>query len=198
VITNDLDAQHPGDRGDLGGAHRTARRVDGDRGAAIVEMALVMPLVLAIVLATISSGVAMDQRLSIDHAVRESARYGATVSSSQLFTDEGSWAANVSSVATARAGGALDVPGATLCVSLVEGSGAGGVHVVSGPYPASSYTTKADGKPCDPSESYPTTLYDVGRRVQVRATRPARIEIGLDEWEISLSASVSVKSESSS
>lgn len=197
MFTKDRSARPPGDSVDRIRC-RGDRPIQGDRGAAIVEMALVMPLVLAIVVATISSGVAIDQRLSLDHAVRESARYGATVSSSQLFTDEGSWADNVSGVARARAGGDLDVPGATLCVSLVEGSGSGGVHVVSGPFAAAAYTTTTDGKPCDPSELYPTTLYDVGRRVQVRATRPARIEVGVGAWEITISASVSVKSESSS
>jgi len=198
VLTNAVSVEQGDGRANLFRGRHTGPRVHGDGGAAIVELALVMPIVLAIILATISSGMAMDQRLSLDHAARESARYGATMSSSQLFTDERTWAANVSSVALARAGGDLDVPGATLCVSLVEGSGTGGVQVVSGPFPASSYTTKTDGKPCDPAELYPTTLYDVGRRVQVRATRPASIEFGVDVWQITLSASVSVKSESSS
>lgn len=155
-----------------------------------------LPLVIAIALATVTFGFAIEHQLDLEHAARESARYGATLASSQTFTDGESWAHNVRDVAFDRAAGGLDVAGAAVCVSLVEGSGAGGVQVVSGPFVRAAYTTEVDGKPCDATETYPTTLYDTGRRVQVRLYRPAYIETGLNQWMIGLSSSVTVKSES--
>ena len=172
------------------------RRCDGDAGAAIVEMALMLPLVVAIALMIVTSGLAIEQRLNLDHAARESGRYGATLASLQIFTNEGSWAQNVRDVALARSAGDLSVSGASECISLVEGSGTGGVQVVSGPFPQANYTTRADRKPCDPAELYPTTLYDTGRRVQVRVTRPTYIETGLNRWSLELQAAATVKSES--
>jgi hypothetical protein len=159
-------------------------------------MALMLPLVVAVALMTVTGGIAIEQRLNLDHAARESGRYGATLASSQIFTNEGSWATNVRDVARARSAGDLDVLGASLCVSLVEGSGTGGVTVVSGPFPRANYTTRSDGKPCDPAETYPTTLYDTGRRVQIRLSRPTYIETGMSRWSIELEAAATVKSES--
>jgi Flp pilus assembly protein TadG len=180
----------------LGSRARRGGRCSGDSGAAMVELGLIMPIVMAIGLATVTSGVAIEQRLNLDLGVRESARYGATLASSQTFVNERSWASNVRDVAVDRSAGDLEVPGATVCVSLVEGSGTGGVYVISGPFAQAAYTTKSDGKPCDPDETYPVTLYDVGRRVQVRVTRPSYIETGLARWTIELTSTATVKSES--
>ena len=50
--------------------------------------------------------------------------------------------------------------------------------------------------PCDPAETYPTTLYDTGRRVQIRLSRPTYIETGMSRWSIELEAAATVKSQS--
>ncbi len=171
-------------------------RCRGDAGGAMVEMAVMFPVVVAVVLGTVSTGVMLNERFALSQATREAARYGATLPSSQLFTNDGTWAANVSSVLVSRSNGEMNVAGATLCVSLVEGSGAGRVYVVSGPFAPSAYTTNSDGKPCDASETYPMTLYDLGRRVQVRLSRPARIELGVASWDVRLTTALSAKSES--
>jgi len=162
----------------------------------LVELGLAMPVIVSLLMGTVTAGLAINEKMQIIHATRETARYAATVPSSQTFANGGTYAENVSSVLYSRAGGSLSVTGASVCVSLVEGSGAGGVYVVSGPFAPSTYTTKSDGTPCDPAETYPTTLYDPGRRVQVRASRPAAIETGLGVWNITLTTFASAKSES--
>lgn len=172
------------------------RRVEGDAGTALVELGLVMPLIAALALGMISTGITLHQRMELNHASREAARYAATLPSSQTFSNGETWADNVQELLLARSDGLLTITGATVCVSLVEGSGTGGVYVVSGPYAPAAYTTRTDGKPCDGAETYPTTLYDLGRRVQVRLTRPAYIETGLSSWKITLAANTTVKSES--
>ena len=184
------------DRDASGAARRGRTRCAGDSGTALVEMGLVMPLIAALALGTISAGMGLHQRLELNHASREAARYGATLPSSQTFANGDTWADNVKALLLARSDGLLSVTGATVCISLVEGSGTGGVYVVSGPFAPAAYTTRSDGKPCDAAETYPTTLYDLGRRVQVRITRPANIETGLSSWKITLNANTTVKSES--
>lgn len=55
------------------------RRAHDDRGAALVEMALVMPLLLLLVVGIWATARAFNVKNTMDHAVREAARYGATV-----------------------------------------------------------------------------------------------------------------------
>ena len=44
-----------------------------------MEMALVVPLFLALVLGIVSTGIVYNHKLDLVHAAREGARYGATV-----------------------------------------------------------------------------------------------------------------------
>ena len=164
----------------------------GDEGAALVEFALVFPLLMVLMLGMVSAGVAWNQQLQITHAAREGARYGATVPRDQAFvpaTD--TWAKAVSDVTLGRAGGELEIDGATICVALVQGSG-GSLRVVGTPAspgtPSANYVragTRSGGtwsysnngvQPCIAGETYPVTVDDDGRRVQVTITRPGRIE----------------------
>lgn len=55
------------------------KRAHDDRGAALVEMALVMPLLLLLVVGIWATARAFNVKNTMDHAVREAARYGATV-----------------------------------------------------------------------------------------------------------------------
>lgn len=50
-------------------------RLRSERGAAAVEFALVVPLLLAIVLGTIELGRAYNAQISLTHAARETTRY---------------------------------------------------------------------------------------------------------------------------
>ena len=136
----------------------------------------------------LTGGAAYEQKIAITQAAREGARYGASLALNQAFTS-GTWASNTQQLVIDRASGDLGVSGATVCVSLVEGSsGSGtGVYVVGPssspptPRPKANYTTNqgADNNtptPCDVNETYPTTGSDPGRRVQVRVSRPGKLE----------------------
>ena len=123
-----------------------------DRGAALVEFALILPLLAALILFMASGAIAFDRNLSLTHAAEEGARFGAAVPPTQTFSS-GTWATNVRDLVLARASGELDASkGATVCVSLVEGLNP---TVRAVPNPATWYTTNADGSPCDPSDLYP-------------------------------------------
>lgn len=67
---------------------RTAARQHQGGGVA-VEFALVLPLVITLLLGTVTAGVAYSRALGVTNAVREGARFGATT------VNDGSWATNV-------------------------------------------------------------------------------------------------------
>jgi len=171
---------------------RRGGRFDGDSGVAIVEFALIFPLFISLVLGGITGGLAYNQKIQLTHASREAARLGSTINPSDTFVS-GTWVTNVRDYAIARSAGDLTVAGATVCVSLVRGTGPSGVNVppITG-HTASEYTTNGTS-PCDATEVYPVTTNDQGYRVQVRVSRPAKIETGFYAWNLTLTANVSVK-----
>lgn len=98
-------------------------RHDGDRrrerGASLVEFALISPLLFAILLGTITGGFALSQKNSMTNAVREGGRLGATLpEGSDWDTD---WAVDVRDRVDSLAGGDLDPE--DVCVQLVDPAG---------------------------------------------------------------------------
>jgi Flp pilus assembly protein TadG len=130
---------------------------DKERGAALVEFVLLVPLFLILTLGMVSAGIVYNQKLDLTHAAREGARYGATIPQNQCnpTTNCGgdTWAQLVQSVVVQRSDG--DVTTAQVCVALVSGS--------TGTPVGASYTTKSDGTNC-----YNDGNSDTGTRVQVR------------------------------
>ena len=59
---------------------RTLIGTERERGAALVEFALLLPVFMTLVLGMFSGGIAYNQNLSINHAAREGSRFGATLS----------------------------------------------------------------------------------------------------------------------
>ncbi len=140
---------------------------DGERGAALIEFALVFPLLATLLFGTLTGGIVMNRRMAISEGSREGARYGATVPSDQctpIAVCAGrTWAQQVQKVAVSRSGGAATT--STVCVALVQGPG-------SAPVPLSlAHTTKATLSPCYVDESA-----DIGKRVQVVITFTDRIQ----------------------
>lgn len=162
------------------GAGRRARRRT-ENGAVAVEMAIILPLFLALLLGILTGGVAMDHKIGVTNAAREAARYGATVPSAQctVITTCGNknWAQLVQAVAADRLAG--EVPASQICVALVSGPG-------SLPVPASSaHTTKSDGTAC-----YNDSSNDTGQRVQVTMSRTDRMQTFFWSQNMTLSARV--------
>lgn len=86
-----------------------------DRGATLVEFAILAPLLFALVFGTITGGIALSRKNSMTNAVREGARFGATV------PESASWATSVRDRTVSLAGG--DLTNAQVCVELTMGSG---------------------------------------------------------------------------
>ncbi len=59
-------------------AWRARRSLKGEKGTALVEMALVLPVFLLVLLGIMEFGLAMNAYVSIQHAAREGVRLGIT------------------------------------------------------------------------------------------------------------------------
>ncbi len=136
-----------------------------ERGASVVEFAIVLPILMALLFGIVTGGLALNSKNSLNNAAREAARYGATLPVDPTMS---AWLDDVADVAIRSATGDLDngVPGRTVCVAYVYPDGtvstdqtaavnidAAGVRTYSGG------TCFGDGRPNDE------------RRVQVRVTR---------------------------
>lgn len=101
---------------------RTRRRGHrrDERGAAVVEFAIVMPLLFMVLFGMITTGLAFSDHLSATNAVREASRYGAAADVSQS-----DWATSVRDRVKEtyfNAGDELPTD-AQICVRLVQASG---------------------------------------------------------------------------
>lgn len=157
-------------------------RTPDERGAVMIEFALVLPLLMALLLGTVTAGIAYNRDISLNNGARESARYGATL---PVEGDIAAWLYSVVTVARESATGELDpsVPGQHICVAYVHPDGTAsddrtvsvtetaGVRAVSIGTPCFS-----DGRPGDE------------RRVQVQLRRESDIETVLFTSMVTLEA----------
>lgn len=158
-------------------------RGESERGAALVEFALIFPFFMTLVLGMFSGGQAYDRKLQMTHASREGARYGAALAESEPFTAPDTWATTVRDVVVARSSG--DLVDDQVCVALVTGTGVGTATdatfvwkgLDSGAVSGATAGCYDDGT-TDPTE----------RRVQVLSRRPATIQVLFLAFDVQLTA----------
>ena len=158
----------------------------GERGAVIVEFALIFPLLAMLLFGMFSGGLVMNKRMEASQASREGARYGATVAAEQCTPTTvcagRTWAQQVQHVAVSRAGGSITT--ANVCVALVEGPG-------TAPVPLSqTHTTKSTLAPC-----YIDNSADQGKRVQVVITFTDKIQAIVTNVPVTVTAKSTSKLE---
>lgn len=166
--------------------HQTTHRAHGargrgERGGALLELALVMPFLVMLLLGTVTSALTLNEDLQLTHAAREGARYGATIPDDQTFTS-GTWAENVRDLVIERHGEGLTA--ADVCVALVTGSPPSAL--------SASHTTASGGGACFDDSA--TGITDA--RVQVTVTQDAAIETGFATFDVDLSSEATAKHES--
>lgn len=64
------------------------RRANGDGGAALVEFAIIAPLIFALLIGMFTGGISMSRKNSMTNAVREGARFAATLPESTTWADD--------------------------------------------------------------------------------------------------------------
>lgn len=94
---------------------------ENERGAALLEFAVVLPVLLSLMMGIVTSGSALNSSNSINNAARESARFGATFPAENLTF----WLNTVADVAIDSATGDLEdgSPGRYVCVAYVYPDG---------------------------------------------------------------------------
>lgn len=146
-----------------------ARKNRREEGASLIEFAMILPILAALLLGIVTVGLALNGKNSINNAAREAARYGATLSVETTMTN---WLNNVADVAIRSGTGQLDdgVDGRNLCVAYVYPAGTA----------VTDQTSKVDIDPAG-NRTYDTAwCFDDGRpgderRVQVVAARDTEI-----------------------
>lgn len=154
---------------------RYRRRVErGERGAALVEFALILPLFMTLILGMFSGGRAYNQNLSVTHAAREGARYASTLAKQPTGLAANFWWSAVEDRIVEAAAGDLDLAqtGHFLCVALVKPDGTVWTDSSGNPY------SQTLGNPPGfiPANCYSDGLTDTFSRVHVLVGRPAQIE----------------------
>jgi Flp pilus assembly protein TadG len=153
-----------------------------DDGAALVEFAILAPLLLMLLFGIVSAGLAFNESLALTHSAREAGRMAATLPVSN-FADLDAWLAAVSTQAIINADGSLDngVPGRTICVAYVHPDGSLPTDVTkrqittpAGPQAAELLPCLADGRPNDE------------RRVQITVARDSEISVVLFSIDVTL------------
>lgn len=144
------------------------RSGESERGAALVEFALILPLVMSLVLGITSGGAAYNRKISMTSAVREGSRFAATLDGT------GTWATDVQSRTAELATG--DLTTSQVCVALVNAGTGTNVYSASGAG-CSSVTA-----PSTPSTS------TSGCVVKVWAARPDKLEAMFFSTNLTLTA----------
>jgi Flp pilus assembly protein TadG len=142
-----------------------------ERGAQLIEFALILPILMSLLLGIVTGGIAFSHNLSIDNAARETARFAATL---PVNNNMGVYLNQVADVAINTSTGTLEdgVPNRVVCVAYVHPNGivahdqttrlvedAAGVRTVT------NQPCLADGRPNDE------------RRVQITVARDADLVV---------------------
>jgi Flp pilus assembly protein TadG len=153
-------------------------RTRGEDGVALVEFALVFPVLMMLLLGMITGGFAYNQKLAITNGVREGSRYGATlpVSSSSCASGSGTldcWLKQVADVTQSASEGELNstVTALNICVAYVYPAGVSGSNDVT-----RSLTRTGAGDSFANAWCYDDGRPGGERRVQVTGSRQGKIE----------------------
>lgn len=177
-------------------------RPRNERGASLVEFALVSPILFLLLFGIITGGIALSHNLDLSTAAREAARYGATLPDNYVASADGAdWASAIAGEAVNAASGALSVSGAAVCVALVEGSGAstsvyspsgGSAYYYNDTYNGTSWVSSSTtAAPC-----YSDGGADGQPRVQISVTRPDSIEAAFFNYGLTLQSDADARFES--
>jgi hypothetical protein len=92
-----------------------------DSGAAMIELAMVLGVLVTVLIGTVTAAIAFSQQNSIENAAREGSRYAATLPGDPT---QKSWLEDVIRVTRAAGVGDLDasVPGQFICVAFLDGT----------------------------------------------------------------------------
>lgn len=110
-----------------------ARRSTGpDSGAGLVEFALILPLLMALLLGIFTGGLAYNRKIAVTNAVREGARFGATLActsscSAVTYPNAAAWETQVRKRIVDSSGGELQLADTCAWIGTATGTSACGL-----------------------------------------------------------------------
>jgi Flp pilus assembly protein TadG len=153
----------------------------GDRGAVLVEFALVFPLLAMLLFGLLSAGLAWNQNLALAQGARVGGRYAATLPTKNYDSMDDYLDAVASRVVSASEG-SLDttVSGRMLCVAYVHPSGTTTLDQTRKRTETGSTVSRANGSCFTDNQTSTDT------RIQVVVERQATFQTGLWSQAVTL------------
>ncbi len=162
-----------------------------ERGAALVEFALVLPVLMMILLGTFSGAVAWDQSQSLGQGARVSVRYASTVPLPATDAEMAAWLDDIADRAVEASAGdmAVGVDGRAICVAYVDPAGAAPDETVSRRINAAGVATSGVDWCFDDGQGV------TDRRVQVVLERDGYLDVGVWRTSVHLRRAVAYRYE---
>ena len=168
-----------------------------ERGAALAEFAIVLPVFFGLILGLFTGGIAYNRKITLSNAAREGTRYGATLPvCNPNFCGLNNWLASVADIVQRNASGDLanGTAGLQICVAYVYPAGSAAGLTNDQTTMLVRTTGDAVGTPASPVSGFPSgTCFDDGRpsterRVQVQVTRQSTLQALVFSWNLNLSS----------
>lgn len=152
-----------------------------DKGAALIELAIVLPMILMLIVGMVSAGIAYNHQLALSHAAREGGRFAATLPISNYASTD-AWLDAVAQAVGDDATGTLGAgaPGRYVCIAFVHPNGTLSSDTTrrrietAGAPAYGDATCFADGRP------------DSERRVQVQVRRETDFSVAFYSTTLTL------------
>lgn len=173
-------------------ASRGRCHTSDEGGAAIVEFALVTPLLLVLIFGMLSAGLSYNRKLALTNAVREGSRYGSTLAVAQAppltpacTSQIDCWLAHVATITVQAAEGELgsSVTARQVCVAYVHPAGTTAEDRSRKLVRTSATTDTVTDGTC-----FGDGRGDAERRVQVGAQRDGKLELLLRSTDLTLTS----------
>ena len=175
-----------------GGRSTAMRPRRAERGASLVEFALLLPVLVLILLGTITGGLTLSRHNSVKNAVREASRFGAVLP--DLPSNRAASLSKLYQEVKAAASGDLDpgVDGRVICVAIIDAQDKWSYATYTNNDSGSVDTTGTLASALPPEVKDKCESSAVGTtgqgttRVWVRAARTSEVEALLysEDWEL--------------
>ena len=175
----------------------TTPRAEGDRGAVLVEFALVLPIVVMLLFGLVSAGMAWNQNLAMASGARAGGRYAATLRTAQTgFTSIDDYLDAVAQRVVDSSEGALatTVAGRVICVAYVHDSAGSSNNFDK----TRSRTETGTTVTRDDTKCYPDNQGTTETHIQISVERTTTIQTGVWSQTVTLQQKVVFRYEQSS
>ena len=169
-------------------------RRGGDRGAAVIEFAIVMPVIVMLMLGLTSGAAAWNESQAMSHGGQVAGRYAATLPLPADSAEMDDWLDDIIDRAVSASEGEMSTGTAdrSICVAYVDPAGSSPDNTVSRRIDAAGVRTLGT------SECFADGQGSTVKRVQVLMERSSFIELGLRRQSFHISRTVVFRYEADS